>query len=207
MSHEVPTLTISPEARRLVSELHYDGDLYTDYLVARDMPEEEIANLELHLDDKFMSFGSHGVYMTRAIDDPDSRHVIGFSPTRMPRCTSKQGSVFRHETEHFIYQVEHPNHLRNRKRLVIGSMALGACMGAALGMQTSMKITKNLPLAAGIPIDVVAAFGLTGVGALSGLFPSAMAHIAIGPSELRAIWASRRRRTELPNGVLQIQFK
>ncbi len=207
MAQQTPPLKVSPEARGLINDIHYDDEFYASYLLNRSVPEEDLASLELHIDDKYMAFGSHGVYSARETDDPDSKHIIGFSPTRMPSCPSKQGALLRHETEHFIYQVEHPNHLRNRTRLVIGCTAIGAAMGAALGVQSSIELTKDLPLAVDIPVSAAAILGLTGVGALNGLLPSAMAHVAFGPSEIKAMWASRTRKLELPDGVLQVQFR
>ena len=201
-----PSFKIAKNAYHYIKEASFDGDFYAEYLSKRHIPEEEFARLQVTIDDEYMLLGAHGVYIARDNNDRDSRHIIGLSPSRMPNSISKQGNSLRHETEHFIYQIHRPNHLRNRKILVAGAVAIGGCVGTALGIQAGIDTSRTLPLAAELPIDAMA--GITGaaLGSLAAFVSAATAHAAFGPSEIQAEWAEHRRKVELPDGTLEVEF-
>lgn len=158
------------------------------------------------IDEKYMRFGAHGVYIARDSQETDSLHIIGFSPSRMSANTTKQGNTLRHETEHFIYQIQHPYHLRNRKILAAGITAVGGCIGAAIGLGTGIEMSRSLPLAAEIPIDIVTSLAAAGLSSAAAFASAYMGHVSIGPSEIQAERAESRRRFSLPDGVLQVEF-
>jgi hypothetical protein len=201
-----PRFIIARNAYRYIHDASFDADLFTKYLDARKIPEEEAAALHVTIDDKYMSFGAHGIFIARDTNDKDSMHTIGFSPSRMPISLHNQGKILRHETEHFVYHTKYPNHLRNRKILVAGAVASVACISAKLGVEMGINLDSNLPLAAQIPIDTVSGLGVAAFGSVATLIPAVMGHTVFGPSELQSEWAEYRRKLELPDGVLQIAF-
>ncbi|MDB5185939.1 MAG: hypothetical protein JWL85_462, partial [Candidatus Saccharibacteria bacterium] len=201
-----PRFTISKNAYRHIKEASLDTDYLADYLDKRRIPEEEIAKLEITIDDAYMFFGADGIYLARDINDQASKHIIGLSPSRMPKSIEKRGKNLRHETEHFVYEIHHPNHWRNRKILMAGATAISGCAGVVLGLQVGMDASRNLPIAAAIPIDGLAAIAAMGMCSLAAFMSAGISHIAFGPSEIQAQWAEHRRKSELPDDILQIEF-
>jgi hypothetical protein len=205
MAANLPTINIAEEARTFVTDAYLDGDRYANYLVSRHVPEEDIEKLDLVIDEGHMFLGSHALFKPRGTDDRE-RHLIAFSPERMPRTLEGQGRTLRHESEHLVQQIKNPNRVRNRLRYM---SAFGISGGIATGTSVYLgteAYTGDLPVGLKVPINLIPAIGLAGVGAVLSIGATIVSMPFISPSEIGARWAQRRRVHELPDGILQIQF-
>jgi hypothetical protein len=196
---------VAPSAQDMIGDISFDSEGFARYLTHRGVPEEETEQLELRIDEDEMMFRSIGIYSPRDTEVPGDKHLIALSPRRMPRSFRKQGALLRHETEHFIYQVRHPQHVRNRS-LLLGTVGIaGAALGGIRGIEISPQITHGLPPLEALPADAGITVASTAFFALGTIACVGLSGKIIGPSELQAVWAGHMRRRELPDNTLRVE--
>ncbi len=65
---------------------------------------------------------------------------------------------------------------------------------------------EQFPLAAKLSLDAARSIGNAALGSATALISTALGRVAFGPSELQAEWAELRRKSDLPDKVLQVEF-
>lgn len=212
MLKELPELTVASDLRHKVEDVEFRAQHYATYLENRGAPAEEIANLSIVVTNEGLSPAAVANYSSAYewLSEDDSVHKIRFS-SRVSSNEAKQGSVLRHESEHFICDARRSPFLRNLYMAERVTM-FGACVLGAAGLfgvnsaETIAHAMDNEPETLRLAAITLSGLGGAVLGGLGGGLSFSFLK-SLSPEEVRAYWAQISRYEDLPDGTLRIAFR
>ncbi len=201
-----PILEVSSDARRYIRDVEFHVDRYIDYLTRRGVSDDEVAKVAVQLGTKGGYFGEGGGYFSpRNKNDDDSNHIVAINVNKADTL-ALQGRYLRHETEHLIYHTKHAYHLHRRAALMgAGGIAVAGIIAPEVYANV-VEMTNSWPE----PLSVATAISAATAGSVMGggfaNIYAGMVHGALSRSEFSARRAEKKRQTDLPDGVLSIEY-